>query len=169
MSKKITKKEKENLPTFLLTNEEKKIAMEYWNEQGAFTFCILLFLGCILSISIYAYAIRTSPHKNDSFLLFIAILGIASLIYLGRFLSIVSDMQKKQRITGEGIFTKKGIHITNYSHYLHQKIGKRTLIFPPKIYYNIAKGDYVKVHYTHIERVVVFCEKIEPPIKDNKV
>ncbi len=159
-----------DLPTQQMTKAEEAIAKQYWNEHGASTFMPLLGLIVIIGAVIYMIVQQDgfmSEQYEESNVIMVVSFMVA-LILGAQFYSVVQDMSKRQTVCIEGIFTKKGETTTQYSQYLHQNVGGYLLIFPPKIYHNLEKGDYVVLHCTRFLQIVVDYQIVAHPINDGK-
>ena len=153
---------KEQIPTLPLNEAEIKEASLYWNERGAGLFVPAFLFVLLVGWVVYhntTNGIEIDLELDEGAFWGLIVFIVVAVIYLAEFLNLMADMQRRQKIAVEGIFIQNG-DIHQSTGYITQKIGKQILIFPPKIYHGLTKGDYVKVYCTSILKIVVICEII---------
>lgn len=148
-----------NETNFPLTPEEIEQAKPYWNQaKSDFLFIALMAAG--LAIFIYVMSLYSVKPLPLSFY-FWSILSLSVCVFgFVGFFRITSDEKQKTKQRMEGVFEENGLPANRFTNFLAQRINGIKLIFPPKIYYQLAKGDTVEVHYTRILCIVVSCRKI---------
>lgn len=140
-----------------LTPEEIEQARPYWNQITNDS--LFLIFGTIAVEIVMLLMLSSSSKSSPIWGLFV--LPIGSIWGLVDFLRVYFDKKQKDLYCEKGVFEENGLPVSRFTTFVAQRINDKRFIFPPKIYYQLTKGDNIEVHYTPILRIVVGCREIQ--------